>query len=100
VSLKAHHLVILTSTSVVARAISPSVNRIFFFFTFSELKISKFSNVDTLKAQLLFPSKPIFFAIFLNFQQYNSLKNQYLSHLSSENCEINSIKSDSPRGFQ
>jgi hypothetical protein len=32
--------------------------------------------------------------------QQNSLKNQYLSHLSSENCEINSIKSDLSRAFQ
>jgi hypothetical protein len=32
----------------------------------------------------------------LNFQQQNPLKNQYLPHLSSENCKINSIfKSDS-----
>jgi hypothetical protein len=36
----------------------------------------------------------------LNFQQQNLLKNQYISHLSSENCEINSIKSDSLRAFQ
>jgi hypothetical protein len=27
-------------------------------------------------------------------------KNQYLPHLSSENCEIKSIKSESPRAFQ
>ncbi len=46
-----------------------------------------------------FLPNPIF-AICLNFQQHNSLKNQYLSHLNSKNCEINSIKSDlSPRGF-
>jgi len=35
-----------------------------------------------------------------NFQQQNPLKNQYPSYLSSENCEINSIKSDSPRASQ
>ncbi len=40
------------------------------------------------------------FAICLNFQNKNLLKNQFLSHLSSENCEINSIKSDSPRSVQ
>jgi len=56
--------------------------------------------VNTLRAQLIFPSKPSFFAIYLNFQQQNSLKNQYLPQLSSENCEINSIKSDSPKAFQ
>jgi len=54
--------------------------------------------VNTLRAQLVFfPSN--FLAICLNFQQQNSLKNQYPSHLSFENCEINSIKSDSPEGF-
>jgi len=36
----------------------------------------------------------------LNFQQQNPRKNQYLPHLSSENCEINSIKFDLPRAFQ
>jgi hypothetical protein len=36
----------------------------------------------------------------LNFQQQNPLTNQYLPHLSSENCEMNSIKSDSLRAFQ
>ncbi len=46
-----------------------------------------------------FLPNPIF-AICLNFQQQNLLKNQYISHLSSENCEINSIKSDSLRAFQ
>jgi hypothetical protein len=29
----------------------------------------------------------------------STLKNQHLSHLSSENCEINSIKSDWLRAF-
>jgi hypothetical protein len=46
-----------------------------------------------------FLSNPIF-AICLNFQQQNPLKNQYLSHLSFENCEINSIKSESSKAFQ
>jgi hypothetical protein len=35
-----------------------------------------------------------------NFQLQNSLKNKYLSHVSSENCEINSLKFDSPKVFQ
>jgi hypothetical protein len=68
------------------------------FFTFSELKFSKFGNVNTFRAQLIVPNPT--FAICLNFQQQNSLKNEYLQHLSSKNCEINSIKSDSPRAFQ
>ncbi len=46
-----------------------------------------------------FLPNPIF-AICLNFQQQNPLQNQYLPHLSSENCEINSINSDSLRDFQ
>jgi hypothetical protein len=36
----------------------------------------------------------------LNFQKQNPLKNQYLPHLSSENCERSSTKSDSLRAFQ
>jgi hypothetical protein len=40
------------------------------------------------------------FAICLNFQQQNPFKKQYLSHLSSENYEINFIKFDSPKAFQ
>ncbi len=37
----------------------------------------------------------------LNFQQQNPLQKYiYLSHLSSENCEIKSIKSDLPRAFE
>jgi hypothetical protein len=46
-----------------------------------------------------FLPNPIF-VIYLNFQQQNPLKNQYLSHLNSENCKIKSIKSDSPSTFQ
>jgi hypothetical protein len=36
----------------------------------------------------------------LKFQQQNHLKNQYLPHLSFENYEINSMKSDLLRAFQ
>jgi hypothetical protein len=57
-------------------------------------------NVNTLTAQPIFPSKPKFCICFLNFQQQNPLKNQYLPHNSSENCEIKFIKSDLPRAFQ
>ncbi len=46
-----------------------------------------------------FLPNPIF-VICLNFQQKNPLRKQYLSHLSSENCEINCIEFDSPRAFQ
>jgi hypothetical protein len=47
-----------------------------------------------------FLPNPVVLAICLSFQQQNSLKNQYLPQLSSENSEINSIKSDSPKAFQ
>jgi hypothetical protein len=36
----------------------------------------------------------------LNFQQQNPLEKQYLPHLSFENYEINSMKSDLLRAFQ
>jgi hypothetical protein len=39
------------------------------------------------------------FAICLNFPQRNPSKNQYLPHLSSENCEIASTKPDFAKGF-
>jgi hypothetical protein len=56
--------------------------------------------VNTLRGLnwFFFPN-PIF-AICLNFQQQNPLKYQYLPHLSSKTCEINSSKSDLPRAFQ
>jgi len=57
------------------------------------------SSVNTLRAQLNFPSKPKFCNLF-GFPGIKSIKNQYLPHLTSENCEINFIKSDSPRAFQ
>jgi len=41
------------------------------------------------------------FAICLNFQQQKiHSKIKYLPQLNSEDCEINSIKSNSPRAFQ
>jgi peroxiredoxin family protein len=43
----------LFMTTNVACTIGPSVNTL--FFTFSELKILKFGNVNTLTAQLIFP---------------------------------------------
>jgi len=56
---------------------------------------------STLNAQLIFPSKPNFCNLFdFPATLLNPLKNKYLPHLSSENCEINSIKSDLLRAFQ
>jgi len=56
-------------------------------------------SVNTLRAQLIFTYKPKFCNLF-EFPQQISLKNQYLSHLSSENCEIISTRSDSWGAFQ
>ncbi len=50
--------------------------------------------------QLIFPSKPNFWVICLNFRQQNSFKIQYLPHLKYENYEINFIKSNSMTTFQ
>ncbi len=72
---------------------------LFLFFTFSELKIYEFGNVNTLRDQLIFLPNP-FFELCLNFQQQNPLKIQYLPHLRSEYYEIKSIKSDLSRAFQ
>ncbi len=82
----------------VACAVGPSVNT---FFIFSHFPNSKFLNSAMWTHWALnwfFLPDPIF-AICLNFQQQNSLKNQYLPHISFENCEINSIKSHSLRLF-
>jgi hypothetical protein len=68
-----------------------------YIFTFLEL-FSEFSNVNTLRAQLNFPSKPNFGSLF-EFPATKSTQKRYLPHLSSENCEINSIKSELPRAF-
>jgi hypothetical protein len=44
---------------------------------------------------------PIFWqSVWISNNKILSLKNQYLPHLNSENCEINFIKSDSLRAFQ
>jgi hypothetical protein len=56
-------------------------------------------SVNTLKAQLIFPSKLNFCKLF-EFLTTKSFKNQYLPQLSSENCEVNSIKFDSSSAFQ
>jgi hypothetical protein len=50
--------------------------------------------------QLIFLSKSYFLIICLNFQQQNSFKIQYLSHLKYENYQINFIKSNSTTTFQ
>jgi hypothetical protein len=47
------------------------------------LKVSKFDNVAKIEGLTDF-SFQTHFAIFLNFQQQNPLKNQYLPHLGSE----------------
>ncbi len=56
-------------------------------------------NVNTLEAQLIFPSKPNF-CNFFEFPTTKFTKKTYLQHLNFEICEINYIKFDSPMGFQ
>jgi hypothetical protein len=90
----AQRFTIITS---VAGVISPSVNTFFIFHIFRIENKKNLTLWTHWGLNWLFLPNPIF-AICLNFQQQNPLKNQYLAHLSSENCEINSIKSDSPRG--
>ncbi len=56
-------------------------------------------SVNRLNVERSFPSTPNFCSLF-EFLATNPLKNQYLRHLSCENCEIKSIKSYSRRAFQ
>jgi hypothetical protein len=83
----------------VARAVGPSVNKILYFSHFQNWKFLNLVMWTHWGLNWFFLPNPIF-AIWMNLQQWNSFKNQYLSHLSSENCEINSIKSDLPGTFQ
>ncbi len=64
------NLVILTSVDCV---VGLNVNMFFIFHIF-RIENLKFDNVNTSKPQLIFLSKPNFFAICLNFQQQNPLK--------------------------
>ncbi len=57
----------------------PKCEHIILFFTFSELKISKFSNVNTLRAHQIVPFQTQMFSNGLNFQQQNPLQNQCLA---------------------
>jgi hypothetical protein len=83
----------------VARAVGPSVNKILYFSHFQNWKFLNLVMWTHWGLNWFFLPNPIF-AIWMNLQQWNSFKNQYLSHLNSENCEINSIKSDLPGTFQ
>jgi len=56
-------------------------------------------SVNTLRAQLILPSEPNF----CNFFEFPATKSSQKSIFFTpylENCEITSIKSDSPRAFQ
>jgi hypothetical protein len=54
--------------------------------------------VNTLKAQLILPSKPNFCNLF-EFPTTKSIQKSISFTPYLENCEINSIKSDSPKAF-
>ncbi len=56
-------------------------------------------SVNTLRAQLILPSKPIFCNLF-EFLTTKSTQKSISFTLYLENCEINSIKSNSPRAFR
>jgi hypothetical protein len=57
------------------------------------------SSVNTLRAQLILPSEPNFCNLFELPATKSTQKSIYFTPYL-ENCEINSIKSDSPRAFQ
>ncbi len=61
------------------------------FITVQNWKFLNFAMWTHYGLNWFFLPNPIL-AICLNFHQQNSPKNQYLSHFSSENCAINSIK--------
>ncbi len=77
----------------------PKCEHITLFFTFSDLKISKFSNVHTLRAHQIVPLRTQMFSNGFEFPATKSIP-KLMS--SSENCEIEFyfIKSDSQRPFQ
>jgi hypothetical protein len=56
--------------------------------------------VNKLSAQLIFFFQTQVLQKKFEFSATKYTQNHYLSHLSSENCEINSIKFDLPRAFQ
>jgi len=70
------------------------------FFTFSELKLSKFDNVNHIEDSNNFSFQTQFLQFVQISSKQNPLKNQHLLHFSSRNCDVNSIKSDSSRAFQ
>jgi hypothetical protein len=62
----------------VACVIGPSVNT-YFIFHILGIEFFLFGNVNTLKARLIFPSKPKIWNLF-EFLEIYPLKNQYLPH--------------------
>jgi hypothetical protein len=71
----------------------------FLFFTFSKLKISKFTDVNTLEAQLIFLPKPNFCNLF-EFLATNSIQKSISSTPYIWKLWNNSIKSNSSIAFQ
>jgi hypothetical protein len=70
----------------VACAVGPSVNTFFILHIFQNSKFLNSAMWTHWGLNWFFLPDPNF-AICLNFQQQNSLKNQYLPHISFENCE-------------
>jgi len=93
------HLVFMIWTAHSITFSLQNKNLFFFFLVYISVACEVVLGVNTLKVQLIFPFKPNFCNL-LNFQWQNPLKNPYLPHLTSEHCEINSIKSNLPKAFQ
>jgi hypothetical protein len=70
-----------------------------FYFHFFRISFFLIQQCEHIESSTDFSFQTQFFAIYLNFQQQKSLKNQYLLHLSSQDFEINSIKSNPLRAF-
>jgi len=104
IHLKHYHIIIIFKTNNFSTIFNIKIwkSNIDYTYSFYEWLQPMFYWIykcSTLRVQQFFPSKPNF-GNFLNFQQQNPLKIHYFPFFSYENCEIKSIKFDSPRDFQ
>jgi hypothetical protein len=95
---------IIVNTSVLACSIGPSVNEHIFHFSnliFQNWKFLNSAMWEYIEGSTDFSFRePNFCNLFEILATKYTLKNQYLPHLSSENCEINFIKCELLRSFQ
>ncbi len=99
--METHNQLLSVYNTNVACAVGPSVNTFFIFhiFRIENFWIRQCAKIKGSTDYYFFLPNPIL-AIHLNVQHKIHSKNQYVPHLCSENCGINSIKSDLPRAFQ